>query len=120
MEAQKTAHEYRMHHWIEKIRQCRNSGMTIKAFCQSQDLNIKSYYYWQRQIREAANKELVEAQNSDSENRIIPDGWAQLSKPKFTEDQPSLTIEISGFHIAANKTTDFELLAKVCRMLRSL
>jgi hypothetical protein len=56
MGAREATHEYRLRRWIEMISQCRNSGMTVKAWCESQNINVKSYYYWQKRVREVAGK----------------------------------------------------------------
>jgi putative transposase len=120
MGAREVTHAYRLQHWTEKISQCRNSGMTVKAFCESQNINIKSYYYWQRQVRDAASTELMKAQSCKSENGLVPNGWAQLSKPELVTAESALTIDVSGCRVTANEKTDPELLAKVCRILRSL
>ncbi len=120
MGARETTHAYRLRHWVEKISQFRNSGKTVKAFCESQNINIKSYYYWQRQVREAACADLMKAQNCSSENGLVPNGWAQLSKPELATTESVLSIDISECRITANEKTNPELLAKVCRILRSL
>lgn len=120
MGAREATHIYRLHHWAEKIGQCHNSGMTVTAWCESQNINIKSYYYWQKQVREAASAELMKVQNCSSENGLVPNGWAQVSEPALSTCENALTIDISGCHITANEKTDPQLLAKVCRILRSL
>lgn len=120
MGAREATHVYRLHHWAEKIGQCHNSGMTVTAWCESQNINIKSYYYWQKQVREAASAELMKAQNCNSEKGLVPNGWAQVSEPALSTCENVLTIEISGCRITANEKTDSELLTKVCRILRSL
>ena len=35
---------------------CRNSGVTVKAWCASQGISEKSYYYRQRKVWEAAQQ----------------------------------------------------------------
>lgn len=43
--------EYRMRQWMAKIEECRVSGTSVKAWCEANNINIKSYYYWLRKIR---------------------------------------------------------------------
>ena len=40
--------------WLERIRECRASGMTVINWCASNDINIKSYYYWLRKLKREA------------------------------------------------------------------
>jgi len=94
-------------------------GQTINAFCEEKGISKSAYYYRQKKVREAACSELVRAQNR--EDGFVPSGWVQLagSEP-VTVAESSLTIEVGGFHITVNSETDVELLAKVCRVMRSL
>ena len=39
--------------WTERVRECHNSGMTVKDWCGQNNINLKTYYYWQR-IRKAS------------------------------------------------------------------
>lgn len=46
--------ELRLQNWSELITECQSSCMTVKAWCELHDINIKTYYYWLRKIRKAA------------------------------------------------------------------
>nr|WP_196593406.1 hypothetical protein [Pectinatus sottacetonis] len=37
------------------------SNLTVKSFCEKYGLNVKSYYYWQKLIRNEAGKSLAGA-----------------------------------------------------------
>ncbi|NCB75248.1 MAG: IS66 family insertion sequence hypothetical protein [Clostridia bacterium] len=43
--------EYRIKEWTEKIKEFRAGGMTAKAWCETNGINIKTYYYWLHKIR---------------------------------------------------------------------
>lgn len=38
--------------WAEKIRQCRESGLTVQEWCNLNKVNVKTYYYHLRRTRE--------------------------------------------------------------------
>ena len=40
--------------WAEMVRECQQSKLTVEAWCKSQNLNTKTYYYRQKKVREAA------------------------------------------------------------------
>ena len=44
--------DVRKKQWAEIIQACQNSGMTVKAWCLENGINIKSYYYRLRKLRE--------------------------------------------------------------------
>ncbi|MGN1100717.1 MAG: IS66 family insertion sequence element accessory protein TnpA [Huintestinicola sp.] len=37
--------------WAERIRQCRESGLTVSEWCRQNSINPKTYYYHLRKIR---------------------------------------------------------------------
>ena len=43
--------EYRIKQWTERIKEYHTSGMTLKAWCETNGINIKTYYYWLHKIR---------------------------------------------------------------------
>jgi putative transposase len=110
--------QMRLSGWSEAVKERLTSGQTITEFCEAKGISQTTYYYRQKKVREAACAELVKAQNQDG---IVPSGWMRLtdSEPE-TVAANALTIEVSGFHLAVNSKTDMELLAKVCRMMKSL
>lgn len=44
--------DVRKNQWAEIIQACQSSGMTAKAWCAENGINIKSYYYRLRKFRE--------------------------------------------------------------------
>jgi putative transposase len=69
MNTRQVTQEYRMNQWIGIVRECRESGQTVTAWCAEHDINRKKYYYWLKKIRAAACKTLP-AINKDGS--IIP------------------------------------------------
>lgn len=119
MDTQKIVTQMRLSGWNEAVKERLASGQTVKAFCEAKGISQTTYYYRQKKVREAACAELVKVQNR--EDKIVPNGWMRLadSEPE-TVAASALTIEIAGFHLTVNGETNMELLAKVCRMMKSL
>lgn len=36
--------------WRERIRECRSSGKSVRAWCRENEISEKTYYYWQRKL----------------------------------------------------------------------
>ena len=36
--------------WSDIVSQCRNSGLSVRQWCQENQINISNYYKWQRKI----------------------------------------------------------------------
>jgi len=45
------------------IRERKNSGLSVKSFCEKAGIQKSLYYYWQRKLREGACEELVKYQS---------------------------------------------------------
>lgn len=43
----------RVSEWSEMVRVCRSSGLTVQQWCNLNGINIKTYYYRLRKVREA-------------------------------------------------------------------
>ena len=39
----------KLQQWAERIAECQASSMTVVAWCEANNINIKSYYYCKRQ-----------------------------------------------------------------------
>lgn len=117
MSTRKITAEYRLSQWAQIIQARNESGKSVKDFCEDAGVNKNAYFYWQRKLREAACKDLTEA---DGSREIVPGGWVRLNlaKPEYGRD--GITIEINGCHITVKGDTDLELLKGVCGVLRSL
>jgi putative transposase len=120
-DTQKIVTQLRLLGWSEAVKERLASGQTVHAFCEEKGISQTTYYYRQKKVREAACTELMRTQNC--EDGAVPSGWVQLTRseePVTTAAENNLIIEIGGFHLAVNGQTDMELLAKVCRMMKSL
>ena len=77
--------------WTEQIKSQQESGMTVKAYCAQNGINLKTYYYHLRKVRE---------QCLESEPAIVP-----VAVQKSTTD---IRIEKNGLQISlpANISAD--------------
>ena len=44
--------ELLMKEWAEMVRECRSSGLTVKDWCMNNGINIKTYYYRLKRVRD--------------------------------------------------------------------
>ena len=51
-------HESLLELWRSRVMDCRNSGMTISEWCKEQEINVKTYYYWQKKVWDRATRSL--------------------------------------------------------------
>ena len=36
--------------WVQIVSQCRDSGLSVRQWCQEHGVNLSSYYKWQRKV----------------------------------------------------------------------
>lgn len=117
MDTKKVAKEYRLSQWAQTIQARRDSGQSVKDFCQRAGISRNAYFYWQKKLREAACTELAGLETSQN---FAPNGWARLAASDTPTVKSGLIIEVGGCQITVNAGTDTKLLATVCHVLRSL
>jgi len=117
------AKEYRLEHWAQVMRERSESGLSIRAYCESIGLHENVYYYWQSKLREATTQELESNKQSIETTFPTPQGWvvceARHTYSKKAVDS-NILIEIGKSRVCVGKDADHAMLATVCRMLVGL
>lgn len=94
---------------MQYLKERHDSSLTVKAFCEKQGLNIKSYYYWQKLIRDEAGKTLS--------NVIVPvDLSKETAALKACNNTSSMTIHYGRFSLEAGNNTSIEQLEQTLKM----
>ena len=97
--------EYREQQWAVLIQECSASGLTNKEFCRQRGISEKSFYYWQRKLRqqivESASPQLV-----------------QLDSTPKTGDM--LQIQYRGAELRLPGGVDLEAVAALLRSIQAL
>ena len=115
--------EYRLKHWTSIIKECKESGLSVRAYCESAGIHENRYYYWQKKLREKLCEELVKKNNK--ETGMIPAGFTEvkLSDGRIstnfhtTGNSNDINIEVSGMRIIAG--VDYPT-AKLVELLREM
>ena len=60
MDSTKTLREFNtniaLQEWNERIKECRSSGLTVRAWCKENNISHHAYYYWQKRLFELATQ----------------------------------------------------------------
>ena len=89
--------------WQQRVLDCQNSGMSVKAWCQANGISTGSYYFHLRKIRESVLEE----------NQIIP------LEPLKPVSSTGIRIESAGITITLPENAAPEQLAAVLSALKS-
>ena len=96
--------EIRWKEWEEQIRKQTSSGLTAKEWCRQNNINVKTYYYHLRRVRE----KLCEQRSQE----IIP-----VNVPKEKPGANEIRIEKNGLQISFPSDVLAEILTALVREL---
>ena len=116
MSVSSTTKEYRLSKWFPIVKTCRESGMTVKAWCEQHDVNEKQFYYWQRQLREAASglrSDTIQNPKLVQVPCLIPTK-SESSKPVF---EPNVIIRIGDVSVELSDNISTDFLSKVLKVI---
>ena len=121
MNVQKMTQEIRIKQWVDIIRECRNSGMTNKSWCEEQGVNLKSYYYWQRKVRRIAGEKYAMVQSS--KNPIACEDakpvFTEMRLPKYETTTPAVTLRIDSAVLEIQNEAERTTIENVLQALRN-
>ena len=61
-EIQTVKNQMTLQNWAQEVAECQSSGMTVSAWCELHGINVKTYYYHLRRVRESLL----------TESRVVP------------------------------------------------
>lgn len=125
MNTREIAAEYRLSHWAQIIRERKESGLSIRAYCEKHSFHENLYFYWQRKLREEACRQMETSQPAASAGGLVPAGFVEIkqlpgqSRTSLMDatDAGNLCAEIAGVKITANGSYPVEKLACLLREL---
>ena len=97
--------EYRAQNWAMVIQECSDSGLSNREFCRQRGIPEKSFYYWQRKLRQ----QIVES----AAPQLVP-----LEPVAAPEDL--LHIQYRGAELKLPAGVDVDAVAALLRSLQSL
>lgn len=89
--------------WGERVTACRSSGQTVKTWCEANNINIPTYYKWQKRLF----------------------GMAISEEPQFVEvamkqrSSAVAILHVQGVEVELATGIDEETLRVICRVLRT-
>lgn len=112
----KITHEMRLIQWTPIIRDCHNSGMTIRSWCRENNVNLNQFHYWQRRIRGEVYESLKIAEPQRQSK------FEQLPVPvdsirNATVFKADMIIHIENNVLELSNTVSEELLSKVLKAM---
>ena len=96
---------YRAQQWEMVVQECAASGLSNREFCRQRGIPEKSFYYWQRKLRQ----HIVES----AAPQLVP-------LEPVTESEDLLQIQYRGAELILPAGVDMDAVAAILRSLQSL
>lgn len=122
MDVQKVTHEVRLQQWDNIVKDCRSSGKTIIAWCAKNNINIKTYYYWQKKVCQATCRELTVSRKSNLEPVPMNEDsvFAEINVPENSSRRLAVTIRHNGTEINIYSGADAAIVETALQAVRNL
>lgn len=120
--------QVKLRYWLDVIRQCRASGLTNQAWCEQNNISLKSYYYWIAKIRRQALEDLPRKNNGipspGSNTILLPETsseFTQISLPDrhTSHSSPTAVLHIKDIRIEVFEATSSESLTRILKAVHS-
>lgn len=115
MNMKKISHEMNLQKWSQIVQECRNSGQTTAKWCTENDINIKSYYYWQRKVCNAVCNELAITNNVEKSPE-----FAEVILPGIRSSEVAITLNLNNISLQIHNRADESVIAQTLRILKSI
>jgi len=120
--------EYRLAYWAGIIQERRESGLSIKAFCEKAGFHENIYFYWQRKLREATCEQLAVIGKGTAATGMASSGFTEIriSESARASFRPGATssgclyIEVGGIRITADDAYPPTKLAELLKGMMPL
>ena len=96
---------YRAQQWEMVVQECVDSGLSNREFCRQRGITEKTFYYWQRKLRQ----QIVES----AAPQLVP-------LEPVTEPEDLLQIQYRGAELKLPAGVDMDAVAALLRSLQSL
>lgn len=118
MTIQTLGQRQRLYEWSQRVADCRQSGLSVKRWCEENGIVEKTYYRWQQKVFSA----MVEQQRVQLEAETVTETscFAELPTPEPERMAPGLaaSIRIGEMEIRLYSGADPELVKAVYQGLR--
>lgn len=101
MNIQYINNDFKTKQWMQRIKECRESGLSVRKWCRQNNLCEQTYYSWLRKLRALA----IES-GTVSTSKFVPIDQMSLEKENIIITRGSIRIELPS-------DTDIETITRM-------
>jgi putative transposase len=95
------------------VHECQSSGQTVEQWCSENEINVKTYCYRLKRVRDRICEKISEKQD------IVPLAIC-MGNRKSASENVLIIIRINGAEIAVQSGTDAETLRSILSVMKSI
>lgn len=112
-------------YWMNRIQQCRVSGLSDYAWCSQNGIPISSFYYNIKRLRNKASMIPASIPNVVDKPEVVPIHYNELQDTKVgllkkQADSIAIRLEYNGAVLAISNDADAAIIAATLNALRQL
>src|SRR5699024_8831743 len=119
-------HKVRCEQWTKIIKECLASGMNKTAWCREHGISDKSFFYWQRRLREEAYLSTVESSSlpavsvpAEPSVDFVELRLPEQSPVSSAVFRPDVILRKNSFSLEISNTASAELLSRIGCLLHA-
>ena len=123
---EKITHQMRLQQWSKIISECLASGQNKTAWCREHGISDKSFFYWQRRLREEAYISTVDSSSlpavsvpAESSVDFVELRLPEQSAVSSASFRPDVIIRKDSFSLEISNTASAELLSRIGGLLHA-
>ena len=130
MDVRTMKHAAKLAEWSEKVQACRSSGMTVKEWCEQNQVCTKTYYTWERMYLAEVGKRLAIPDRLPAQTgqlaRIEPDqlrdeaGNGMVALPVQTTSNVGITLRYGNMSVEMPAGVGIRQVAELMKALAEL
>lgn len=109
--------KFRQEQWEKLITDCQNSGLKVDDWCEANNINRNSYYYWLRKIRKKACESLLPT--TSKQNPQTSFGKVEVQTQQ-TNSIASIIINLPSVTLEVRNGTDQQTIESVLLALKNI
>jgi len=118
-EVTQVKNRFRMEQWMQIIKDCQSSDLTVKEWCAQNEIKQQSYYYWLKKIRKAACEQLPAIQTEAELSKPVEFAKLQVN-PSNHYQQSAVMIHLPNASVEVAEGTSKETIEAVLIALKNI
>lgn len=105
-------HESLLTMWRQRVIECRRSGLTVKQWCEDNNVHYKLYCYWQRQVWDTEVKTVVQTEQLPEIPKVQ---FAEINLPAVTNEASTadVVLRYGNWSVEIRNTASGEMVKQI-------